>query len=125
MVEEEFILNPDNDEAEKSILNLVVAGTEEAVTMVEGGAAECSEETLVEALKFAHTHIKKIIALQKKLQQLSGKPKREIISLNGDEEIQKAILNIIGGKIENALFLPKKLKGNKPLMNSLMNVCRT
>ncbi|ACI21006.1 MULTISPECIES: polyribonucleotide nucleotidyltransferase [Thermodesulfovibrio] len=122
MVEEEFILNPDNDEAEKSILNLVVAGTEEAVTMVEGGAAECSEETLVEALKFAHTHIKKIIALQKKLQQLSGKPKREIISLNGDEEIQKAILNIIGGKIENALFLPKKVERQQAL-DELLNEC--
>jgi len=64
-------LNPDNEESEKSTLNLVVAGTEEAVTMVEGSASECSEEILVEALKFAHAHIKNIIALQKEHSKVS------------------------------------------------------
>ncbi|MDW7997981.1 MAG: polyribonucleotide nucleotidyltransferase, partial [Thermodesulfovibrio sp.] len=122
MVGDEFILNPDNVESEKSILNLVVAGTEDAVTMVEGGAAECSEDILVDALKFAHIHIKKIVELQKKLQQLVSKPKKEIIYPNEDEELQKAISNIILTKIENALFLPKKLERQQAL-DELLNEC--
>jgi len=92
-IEDEFILNPDNEESEKSTLNLVVAGTEEAVTMVEGSASECSEEILVEALKFAHAHIKNIIALQKELQKLAGKSKREIINVEDNKFIKEAILD--------------------------------
>lgn len=119
-INEEFILNPDNEESEKSSLNLVVAGTEEAVTMVEGGAAECSEEILVEALKFAHTHIKGIIALQKKLGSIAGKPKREFKVEHGN--LKDAIFNIISGKIENALFLQKKLERQQAL-EALLNEC--
>lgn len=119
-INEEFVLNPDNEESEKSSLNLVVAGTEEAVTMVEGGAAECSEEILVEALKFAHTHIKEIIALQKKLGSIAGKPKREFKVENGN--LKDAIFNIISGKIENALFLQKKLERQQAL-EALLNEC--
>ncbi len=119
-INEEFILNPDNEESEKSSLNLVVAGTEEAVTMVEGGAAECSEEILVEALKFAHTHIKGIIALQKKLGSIAGKPKREFKVEHGN--LKDAIFNIISGKIENALFLQKKLERQQAL-EALFNEC--
>jgi len=121
LIEDDFILNPDNEEAEKSRLNLVVAGTEEAVTMVEGGAQECSEEILVEALKFAHTHIKEIIALQKKLALVAGKLKREI-KFEENENLKEAILNIISGKIENALFLQKKLERQQAL-ESLLNEC--
>lgn len=120
-INDEFIVNPDNEEIEKSTLNLVVAGTEEAVTMVEGGAAECSEETLVEALRFAHTYIKEIVALQKKLASLAGKPKREF-NLTESEELKEAILNIISGKIENALFLKGKLERQQAL-EALLNEC--
>lgn len=122
MIDEKFILNPDNEESEKSTLNLVVAGTQEAVTMVEGGAKECSEETLVEALKFAHSYIKEIITLQKNLQKLTGKPKREIIKTEAEELIQEAVLEIISTKIENALFLPKKLERQQAL-DELLNEC--
>ncbi|WP_353683402.1 polyribonucleotide nucleotidyltransferase [Thermodesulfovibrio sp. 3907-1M] len=121
LIGDDFILNPDNEESEKSSLNLVVAGTEEAVTMVEGGAQECSEDTLVEALKFAHTHIKEIIAIQKKLALLAGKPKREI-KVQEDETLKEAILNIISGKIENALFIQKKLERQQAL-EELLNEC--
>jgi polyribonucleotide nucleotidyltransferase len=106
---DEFILNPDNTEIEKSSLNLVVAGTEEAVTMVEGGATECSEETLVEALKFAHIHIKETIYLQKELQQKIGKPKRTIQQTDNLQELKDLIKTYINEKIEKALFIKEKL----------------
>ncbi|WP_353686618.1 polyribonucleotide nucleotidyltransferase [Thermodesulfovibrio sp. 3462-1] len=121
LIGEKFVLNPDNEESEKSSLNLVVAGTEEAVTMVEGSAQECSEEILIEALKFAHTHIKETIAIQKKLALLAGKSKREI-KAQEDENLKEAILNIISGKIENALFLQKKLERQQAL-EELLNEC--
>ncbi|GAB5045652.1 polyribonucleotide nucleotidyltransferase [Thermodesulfovibrio sp. TK110] len=121
LIGDDFILNPDNEESEKSCLNLVVAGTEEAVTMVEGEAQECSEETLLEALKFAHTHIKEIIALQKKFALLTGKPKREFI-IKEEENLKEAILNIISGKIEKALFLQKKLE-RQQAVEELLNEC--
>lgn len=71
-----FVLNPDNEEIEKSDLNFVVAGTEKAVTMVEGGGNEISEETLTEALKFAHEYIKKTVQLQLELKHIAGKQKK-------------------------------------------------
>ncbi|HHW20581.1 polyribonucleotide nucleotidyltransferase [Thermodesulfovibrio thiophilus] len=121
-IEDEFILNPDNEESEKSTLNLVVAGTEEAVTMVEGSALECSEEILVEALKFAHAHIKNIIALQKELQKLAGKSKREIINVEDNKFIKEAILDIISEKVEHALFIKRKLERQQAL-DQLLNEC--
>lgn len=122
-IEDEFILNPDNEESEKSTLNLVVAGTEEAVTMVEGSSAsECSEEILVEALKFAHAHIKSIIALQKELQKLAGKSKREIINVEDNKFIKEAILDIISEKVEHALFIKRKLERQQAL-DQLLNEC--
>ncbi|HQA03292.1 MAG TPA: polyribonucleotide nucleotidyltransferase [Thermodesulfovibrio thiophilus] len=121
-IEDEFILNPDNEESEKSTLNLVVAGTEEAVTMVEGSASECSEEILVEALKFAHAHIKNIIALQKELQKLAGKSKREIINVEDNKFIKEAILDIISEKVEHALFIKRKLERQQAL-DQLLNEC--
>lgn len=62
-----LIVNPTYTELKSSLLNLVVAGTEDALAMVEGGAREVSEETVVDALQFAHTEIKKIIAAIRQL----------------------------------------------------------
>ncbi len=125
---DEFILNPDNEEIEKSNLNLVVAGTEEAVTMVEGGASECSEDTLVEALKFAHQHIKQFIAVQKELQEKTGIAKFEIPKVQENEELKKAVLDIVysssGGKnrIEEALLTSGKINRQKAI-DKLLDEC--
>ncbi len=119
---DEFIINPDNEESLKSSLNLVVAGTEEAVTMVEGGCAECSEEIILEALKIAHVHIKQIIALQKNLQQIAGKPKRQITKVEINEQLKDTIVNLFSEKIEKALFIDGKLEKQKAL-ESVLNEC--
>ncbi len=71
----EFIVNPTNLQVEQSDLELVVAGTDSSIMMVEGEAKEISEEDMLSALKFAHGEIKKLVKVQNELRELCGKPK--------------------------------------------------
>lgn len=73
-VGDKFVINPDKETQEASDLRLVVAGTADAVVMVEGGANEVSEAAMVEALEIAHTEIKRIIVKIHELRELCGKP---------------------------------------------------
>lgn len=124
-VGDDFILNPDNMEIEKSLINLIVAGTEEAVTMVEGGCAECSEEMLIEAIKFAHFHIKKTISIQKELQQKAGKLKRTIAKHEDFKELKEAIENYLSDKISKALFIKEKLQRQSSIEELLFDCLNT
>ncbi|MEW6702918.1 MAG: polyribonucleotide nucleotidyltransferase [Bacteroidota bacterium] len=74
----EFVINPTLKEVEESDLELVVAGTESSIMMVEGEAKELSEHVMLDALKFAHAEIKKIVSVQNELRELCGKPKMEV-----------------------------------------------
>lgn len=71
----EYIVNPTHQQLEESDLELVVAGTESSIMMVEGEAKEVSEQALLDALKFAHEEIKKLVKVQNELRELCGKPK--------------------------------------------------
>jgi len=115
-----FVLNPDNEEVEKSDLNFVVAGTEKAVTMVEGGGNEISEETLTEALKFAHEYIKKIVKLQLELKHIAGKQKRVLTSIEDNNQLKDLILKIVADRLESALFVNGKQERQRAL-NELLN----
>lgn len=83
----EFIINPTFQEVEASDIELVVAGTETSIMMVEGESKEVSESDLLSALKFAHQEIKKIIELQKELREACGKPKMEVVAKTLDENL--------------------------------------
>ena len=74
LVDDKFIINPNAEEREKSLIHLTVAGTDEAVLMVEAGAKEVPEETMLDAIMFAHEEIKKIVAFQKDIKKQIGKP---------------------------------------------------
>ncbi|MGL6064303.1 MAG: polyribonucleotide nucleotidyltransferase [Fusobacteriaceae bacterium] len=76
----EFIVNPTPEQLEISELDLVVAGSEDAINMVEAGASELSEEIVLKAMMFAHEHIKKLCAFQKEFTKLVGKEKMEFTS---------------------------------------------
>src|SRR6202789_2384481 len=76
LVNGQFIVNPTYDEMRESLLNIMVVGTSEAIVMIESGAKEVKEETVVDAIEFGHTEIKKICAALKELQAKAGKPKR-------------------------------------------------
>jgi polyribonucleotide nucleotidyltransferase len=94
----EFVINPTHKEIEESDIELVVAGTESSIMMVEGEAKEVNEEEMLKALKFAHEEIKKIVLVQKELRELCGKAKMVVEK----KQIDENLLNDV-----NALALEK------------------
>lgn len=83
-VDGEFVVNPTHSELEKSMIDLVVSGTEDAVTMVEASGKEVSEEQMVDAIMFGHAYIKEIVQVQKELLAKCGKVKQPIPLLKLD-----------------------------------------
>lgn len=93
LVNDQLVINPTSSELKNSRLNLIIAGSEDAIMMVEAGAQEVSEATIVEALNFGHQEIKKIIELQKKLMAVVQAKKREFASPTADSRLQEEISN--------------------------------
>lgn len=105
-IDGEFVLNPTPAQLEKSLLDLSVAGTKEAVNMVEAGAKELDEETMLKAILFAHENIKKICAFQEEFVKICGKEKitfekeevdpmiSSFIEEHGHERLQQAVLTL-------------------------------
>ncbi|AZB42984.1 polyribonucleotide nucleotidyltransferase [Bacillus sp. FJAT-42376] len=87
----DFIVNPTVEQMEKSDINLVVAGTKDAINMVEAGADEVPEEVMLEAIMFGHEEIKRLIAFQEEIASQIAKQKIEIKLFSLDEEIEKNI----------------------------------
>ena len=87
LVEGRYLINPTYDEVRESRLNLVVAGTEEAIVMVEAGAQEVSEEIMVEALMLAHKEINRLCRWQKELYKALGVEKRPVVPPALNEEM--------------------------------------
>lgn len=87
----QFIINPTHLQVEQSDMELVVAGTKDSIMMVEGESKEISENDLLEALKFAHAEIKKIVEVQNELRELCGKAKFEIPVQEVNQELVKEV----------------------------------
>ncbi len=104
-----FIINPDLRETEECDLNLVVAGTEDAVAMVEGSAQEMSETDLLEAIDIAHREIKRLCSLQNDFRAKAGKPKRVVAEPVTDEELKKTVTERALDKIKGAITIPDKM----------------
>ncbi|MBI3597597.1 MAG: polyribonucleotide nucleotidyltransferase [Nitrospirae bacterium] len=107
-IEGRFVINPSFAEIEASDLNLVVAGTTEAVMMVEGGAHELSEQTMIDAISLAHAEIRKIIEGILKLKALAGKPKREPIQKTMDPSLVETVQSKCLKSINEAVLIPNK-----------------
>ncbi|HEV7643696.1 MAG TPA: polyribonucleotide nucleotidyltransferase [Pyrinomonadaceae bacterium] len=103
LVDGKYIVNPTYDERRESKLNLIVAGTEEAIVMVEAGALEVSETVMVEALMLAHKEIKRLCLWQKELYKALEITKREFVSPQLDEELRGEIERNYGDKLRTAL----------------------
>ncbi len=112
---DDFVINPSMDDEEKADLNFVVAGREDAITMVEGEANEVSEEKVVEALKIAHEKIKEIIKIQKKLIEKCAKPKMELPPIQKDENLIEEIKSKYLPEIDKLIFIKEKLSRRKAL----------
>ena len=80
LIDGRYIVNPTYDEMRESRLNLIVAGTEEAIVMVEAGAQEVSEEIMVEALMLAHKEINRLCRWQKELYKALEIQKRDVVA---------------------------------------------
>ncbi len=107
-VDGRFVINPDLDALERSDLHLVVAGTADAVMMVEGGANELPEAVLIEAIELAHEEIRKIVAKIVELQTLAGKPKRPVVNEQIDPALAEAVRALVAGPIRDAILIPNK-----------------
>ena len=105
-----LIVNPDLSECENLELNLVVAGTADAVIMVEGGGAEVSETVMLEAIDFAHREIKRIIGAQNELRRLIGKEKRTVVPVVDPVELKGEVRAYVADKIMDAIRIPDKMR---------------
>jgi polyribonucleotide nucleotidyltransferase len=104
----ELIVNPTYEQIEKSTLEIVVAGTKDGITMVEGGAKEVGEELMIEALEKAHAVIIELCAAQEKLRELAGKPKLPLTESTVALENADAIRAAASEKLRAACFMPTK-----------------
>lgn len=86
LVDGRYLINPTYQDMRNSTLNLTIAGSEEAIVMVEAGAKEVSEEVMVEAMIFGHNEIKKLCAFQRDLREKVGKPKLEVVAPQLDQD---------------------------------------
>jgi polyribonucleotide nucleotidyltransferase len=107
LIDERFIVNPSYDQVRASELNLIVAGSEDAIVMVEAGAKEVSEDVMVEALMFGHNEIKKLCRLQKDMYQKLGKAKREVVKPELDAAMLAEIEASITDELRDALDTTK------------------
>lgn len=104
----QFVVNPDLETLETSDLHLVVAGTADAVMMVEAGANELPEATMLEAIELAHSEIKKIVAKIEELRTLAGKPKRVVKQEAIDAALSEQVRKLVAGPIREAILIPNK-----------------
>jgi polyribonucleotide nucleotidyltransferase len=119
LVDGELIINPTVEQLSKSDLHLAVAGTAEAIMMVEGSANEIPEATMIDAIFFAHEEIKKIVAFQEPIIQELGLPKSEVIVEEISEEIEQAVREYAQALLEEAVYNP-----DKKMRESQMEVAR-
>ena len=117
-----FIINPDLKEVEECDLNLVVAGTEDAVAMVEGSAQEMSEADLLEAIDLAHAEIKKLCRVQNEFREQVGKPKRTFTVPEKDEDLKHKVTELALEKITGAIVIPDKMRRQAALDEILKEI---
>ncbi|MBP3951990.1 polyribonucleotide nucleotidyltransferase [Bacillus suaedae] len=104
----EFIINPTAEQLEKSDIDLVVAGTKDAINMVEAGADEVTEEVMLEAIMFGHDQIKKLIAFQEEIVAVVGKEKSEVKLKQVDADLENEIRSMAETELKTAVQVQEK-----------------
>ena len=103
IVDGEYVINPSLAQREKSTLALNLAGTKDAIMMVEAGSKEISDDEMVGAILFGHEAIKKQCAFQEEIVKEVGKPKKQMELYHVSEEVDKAVREFAGGMLDEAL----------------------
>ena len=106
----EFIINPTVKQMEESTLNLTVAGTKDAICMVEAGAQQLSEKDMLEAIMFGHEHIKKLCEFQQQIIDEIGREKVVLPLAEVDEEVDKAVRDFATKDMLAAIQIKDKLE---------------
>ena len=109
-VDGEFVINPTVEQSEKSDIDLTVAGTKDAINMVEAGAREASEDDMLEALMFGHDAIKKLIAFEEEVIKAIGVEKMEYEKLEITLELRSEVDSIVRERLDKALRIKDKLE---------------
>lgn len=109
-IDGQFIINPTVEQAKVSTLNLAVAGTKDAILMIEAGAKEVSEATMLDAIFFGHEEIKKLVEFQEKIVAAVGKPKMEVPVYVPPAELVAEIETYGAANLKNALMDANKLQ---------------
>ncbi|MBK2401866.1 MULTISPECIES: polyribonucleotide nucleotidyltransferase [unclassified Erysipelothrix] len=109
-IDETFVINPTLEEQAKSKMHLIVAGTKDAINMVEAGAEEVSEELMLEAMLFGHEWIKRLCAFQIEIAQEVAKEKMEVTLYEVPTEIVDEVEALVGKDLRAAVAIHEKLK---------------
>src|ERR1044071_4716846 len=111
-INNEYVLNPTIDEMKESQLDLVVAGTQDAVLMVESEAKELSEEIMLGAVMFGHRHMQPVIQAIIKLAELAAKEPRELVTVD-NAALEKEMLGLVEQELRSAYAIPDKMARHK------------
>lgn len=109
-VDGRFIINPTLEQREQSDINLTVAGTKDAIMMVEAGADEVSEEVMLDAIFFGHEEIKELVEFIDEIVAEVGKPKKELVLKQIPEDIDAAVRAYATGRMQEAIHTFDKLE---------------
>jgi len=107
-IEGEFVINPTRQQQSLSDLDLVIAGVDEGIVMVEGSGREVSEEVLIEGLEVGHRAIREIIALQRDLRETAGKPKLPSATEASDSALVQRVREVATPWVRDAIRIPEK-----------------
>ena len=111
----QIVINPTTEQLERGQLNMVVAGTQEAIVMVEGGAQELPEDIVLSALESAHQALQACIEIQLQLQQRAGKEKLHIAPQVADDTLRKSVQGMAEERLRTALAVSGKLERQEAL----------
>jgi polyribonucleotide nucleotidyltransferase len=103
LIDGELVINPTIPQRENSVLDLRMAGTADAIIMVEAGADQVPEATIVEALKLGHQAMQPLIEVQNQMRAEIGKPKAEYVPIVIDEQVRRQVVDRIGDRLEKAV----------------------
>ena len=118
----ELILNPTSSQLQESDINLIVAGTREAVVMVEGGAQVASEEDLTRAIFYGHQGMQGVLELQQNLAKMVGNPKREVPPALIPEGLREKVRDLAIKPLEEALTLADKMERQARVREVLLDL---
>lgn len=122
LIDGEFILNPTTEQREKSLLHLVVSATDERVMMIEAGADEIDEETMIKAIEFGFKGCQEIVNFQKEAMKLFGKEKPEPVLYKADNDLETEIRNFASDKIKEAMYITEKDERNKAVDQVMIEI---